>query len=337
METNEKRVFKRIILAIDALADNSKIETHCLETIQALTRNSPAEVEPVYVLSPQRGIMPFAAMYPPLQFYAKDAMQALAERLKLIPSPKLMPLKILDQAVASTVGAVTEMSRYASETKTDLIVAGTHCRKGLSRFFLGSFSETLMLHSRTPLLLVSAHTASSAKFKSVFFPTDFGKTSDRVFPRVIALSKSMGAKLTLYHRGFKPLLPVTAITSPADLIAPTEVEKDIAEKRLGSYLKMARREGLVADAIYDLSGSSESEAIIKAAQTSHADLIAMAAQSGSVASTLIGSTARQVIRGATRPVWVLHAQRPAHAIPFEITEDDIMSDLTEHGRRRKRA
>ena len=40
-----------------------------------------------------------------------------------------------------------------------------------------------------------------------------------------------------------------------------------------------------------------------------ADLIAMPAQSGAVASTLIGSYTRQIVRNAICPVWVLKAEK----------------------------
>lgn len=59
--------------------------------------------------------------------------------------------------VASEVVAgrpATEIVRYESETDVDHIVMGTHGRKGLSRFILGSVAEQVLRRSSVPVTIV---------------------------------------------------------------------------------------------------------------------------------------------------------------------------------------
>lgn len=123
--------FKRIIWAVDALQDCSEIETRCLDAIRALDVGSKADIEPVYVVPPQH-LTTVSKCY---ECYGKEAVERLNNRLSVIDSPKFSPPKAIDKSVMSTTGAAKALSDYAEDTATDLIVVGTHCRKGISRFF----------------------------------------------------------------------------------------------------------------------------------------------------------------------------------------------------------
>lgn len=47
--------------------------------------------------------------------------------------------------------------RVADDYHADLIVIGTHGRRGITRFFLGSVAEQLIRQSRLPVLLIRSH------------------------------------------------------------------------------------------------------------------------------------------------------------------------------------
>jgi nucleotide-binding universal stress UspA family protein len=52
--------------------------------------------------------------------------------------------------------AAGEIVRLAEETQCDLIVMGTHGRRGLGRLLLGSVAEDVMRHAPCPVLTVKA-------------------------------------------------------------------------------------------------------------------------------------------------------------------------------------
>ncbi|MGZ3688805.1 MAG: universal stress protein, partial [Bdellovibrionota bacterium] len=145
------------------------------------------------------------------------------------------------------------------------------------------------------------------KYDPILFPTDFGSQSEVAFPNVLALAKDLGSKLLLFHRIPRPRL------MPLD---PLRFDTERAKRQNIStaYIEKARELGVEIQVIIEASGDSASQAILELAQKERAGLIAMAAQSGAVASTIAGSTTRQVVRESPCPVWVLHAAKVARAI-----------------------
>lgn len=61
--------------------------------------------------------------------------------------------KDLEQVVLKGI-PYEEMSRFAEENKVDLIVIGTHGRKGLDRMLFGSTAEQVVRHAPCPVLTV---------------------------------------------------------------------------------------------------------------------------------------------------------------------------------------
>ena len=309
--------FKHIIWAVDATQECDDLEMRCLEAIRTLIAGHPTKVEPVFIYPPLPASYSFELIYPPAEDYRSEAAENLKNRLKNITSPKLSPLKIFDKLLLSTAGAVSELTKYGEEIQADLIVVGTHCRKGIARLFLGSFAETLLLHSRTPLLMVGTHATEITNFEAILFPTDLGPCAEAVFPRVVDLAKRLKSKLDIYH-----------MISRA---ARFEEARQTARRKLEVSQQLAKNARVAAEIIIEQAATSESETILAAAQARNSSLIAMAAHSGAVASTIVGSTTRQVVRGASCPVWVLHTHGMAQTLTFDITEEDVLSELVGHG------
>ena len=59
--------------------------------------------------------------------------------------------------------AVSEILNYAQQCKFDLIVMGTHGRRGLSHAFLGSVAERVVRSAPCPVLTVRAPRAAAEK------------------------------------------------------------------------------------------------------------------------------------------------------------------------------
>jgi nucleotide-binding universal stress UspA family protein len=67
-------------------------------------------------------------------------------------------------AIEARIGVPAEVIReLASEQKVDLIVMGTHGRRGLSHMFLGSVAERMVRHAPCPVLTTHADTHPEAK------------------------------------------------------------------------------------------------------------------------------------------------------------------------------
>ena len=59
-------------------------------------------------------------------------------------------------------GAAEIIEQFAGEQKVDLIVMGTHGRRGLSHMLLGSVAERLVRHAPCPVLTTHAEPPKAA-------------------------------------------------------------------------------------------------------------------------------------------------------------------------------
>jgi nucleotide-binding universal stress UspA family protein len=85
----------------------------------------------------------------PLEDAARNAMEKL---VRSTDYPKL------DGHVFMGTGAADEILKHAEEFKPELVVMGTHARKGITRLFLGSVAENVLRHAHIPVLTISVAT-----------------------------------------------------------------------------------------------------------------------------------------------------------------------------------
>lgn len=90
------------------------------------------------------------AAYPQLTLHAEQAGRAALEALAedLVPDGQACQIALRQGDPADEIVACAE------ENNHDLIVMGTHGRKGLARLLMGSVAEQVVRHSSVPVLLV---------------------------------------------------------------------------------------------------------------------------------------------------------------------------------------
>jgi nucleotide-binding universal stress UspA family protein len=90
-----------------------------------------------------------AVINTPYVFYDTPTIQGFVERLRSQISYPASELKVYNDI------SVEEGLRQAMETeKADLIIMGTHARKGLAQFLFGSITENIAQHLAYPLLAI---------------------------------------------------------------------------------------------------------------------------------------------------------------------------------------
>jgi nucleotide-binding universal stress UspA family protein len=91
----------------------------------------------------------------------------------------------------------------------DLIVTGTHGRKGLKKVVLGSVAEKIYRQAKCPVLTVRPEGAACSKtsweLKRILFATDFSETSLHALPYALSLAEENEA--TLIFLNVAPLVP----------------------------------------------------------------------------------------------------------------------------------
>lgn len=200
------------------------------------------------------------------------------------------PATIIDQAVAKAA---------------DLVVMGTHGRRGFKRLLLGSVTETVLREAPCPVLTVPPHARPTAAevvtFKRILCPTDFSPAAMQALGFALDLARQADGLVTLLH--VVEWLAEEEPRATAHFNVP-EYRRHIAqdaEERLKALVAEEPRTWSEIDSVV-VFGRAYRE-ILRAAEEQATDLIVMGAQGrGGVELALFGSTAQQVVRAATCPV-----------------------------------
>jgi nucleotide-binding universal stress UspA family protein len=181
-----------------------------------------------------------------------------------------------------------EIVRYAAERSIDLIVMGTHGRRGLAHALLGSVAEKVVRTAPCPVLTIRERSRPVAA--TILVATDFGPASEEALDYGRTLAHLCGASLQLLHVADNYFMrPI--VSDPHVLIAA-------ARERLRAQLTGDDRRTLGALAILDLS-DHPAEAIVDYAKNANIDLIVMGTHGRQTLNRfLVGSVAEQVVRTA---------------------------------------
>ena len=95
------------------------------------------------------------------------------------------------------------ISHWTKERGIDLIVMGTHGRKGLQHFLIGSVAEAVFRSATCPVLTVGPHVAlrphHDFKVESILFPTDLGEHAEFSAQYALSAAQESNAELKLMH------------------------------------------------------------------------------------------------------------------------------------------
>jgi len=100
-------------------------------------------------------VPPMAHLGPPIQQSVLDEMDAQVRRLLDSWKRESEELGARRSSATMVVGvAFDQIVRFASESRADLIVMGTHGRTALRHVLIGSVAEKVVRHARCPVLTI---------------------------------------------------------------------------------------------------------------------------------------------------------------------------------------
>ncbi len=95
------------------------------------------------------------------------------------------------------------LPRWINEHGIDLVVIGTHGRRGLDRFILGSTAEFIFRNAPCPVLTVGPHVSlrpyHGFTAENILFPTDLGGHADFAATYALSFARETHGKVTFMH------------------------------------------------------------------------------------------------------------------------------------------
>jgi nucleotide-binding universal stress UspA family protein len=210
-------------------------------------------------------------------------------------------------AVKRDVAAAPAIVRYAAGHDVDLVVMGTHGRRGLRRLLMGSAAEEVVRTAPCPVLVarcVEAEPAGPQGQNAILVPVDFSPHARIALRHARALAGLFGARLDLLHVVEEQLYPAfynPSVVSVYDLVPNIEAR---AKDELETFFEGT--EGPAAAASFHVHHGHAAHEIVDFARERGSMMIVMATHGlKGMEHFLMGSVAEKVVRLAPCPVFTM--------------------------------
>lgn len=211
----------------------------------------------------------------------------------------------LEYAVERDVAAAPAILSYASDNDVDIIILGTHGRRGVRRVLLGSVAEEVLRAADRPVITVRGEQDIEdwQHIERILVPLDFSEHAETALSTAREFAAMYGAKLDLLHIIEDTLHPAFYVGGASSIY---EMVPDIENQVRDELDAMVSRSG-GPDVPYEVHvRTGHAARDIAAFADEHTDLIIMPTHGlTGLERFLIGSIAEKVVRRAEVPVLTL--------------------------------
>lgn len=209
------------------------------------------------------------------------------------------------------ISAAQAILDYAQEHRVDLVVMGTHGRRGVRHLLMGSVAEEVVRRAGCPVLTVrGVEGGEPPRLRGpVLVPFDFSGPSETALARGVELAEALGTRLQALH-----VISATVYPDPYHFgpqVVPTD-DPDLPG-RVRAALERRLRE-VAGDRIEWATLVREgapAEEIVRAVEAEDAGLIVIASHGlTGLERVLVGSVTERVIRRAACPVLTVRVGAP---------------------------
>ncbi len=296
---------KRILFPTDF----SRCANQAMSRAYNLARSFGSELHMLHALVLHEGD-PYSPMH-----HVQD-IEKVADRLKdtafeqmdaIVESYACEDIKVV-KAQERGISAAPAILNYVQDHDIDLVVMGTHGRRGLGHLFLGSVAEEVVRHAPCPVLTIREQKEPQKieKIEKILVPVDFSEHAELALTNAKELATRYGAKLQILHvieQTVHPAFYASGSTSIFELIP------DIRTKSEEAMHGMLQRVGgpNVPSEFHVIEGRASSD-IVKFAGKAGSDLIVISTHGlTGIEHLLLGSVTEKVVRMAPCPVLTLTA------------------------------
>lgn len=244
----------------------------------------------------------------------RETMARLRERLRHLDGDAVAKGEMtLEEAVVRDVAPAPAILDYAEDHDIDLIVMGTHGRRGMRRLILGSVAEEVVRYAECPVLTVRGEKEvdvadAPLPVRTIGVPVDFSKHSREALHHAAAVGTLLDADLLVYHvleDSLHPAFYVGGVQSVHDIDPDIETK---ALAKLDRFVEDAfhapEHDALTVRTRIDVGRASR--LIPKIAEEEDVDLITMATHGRTGGTDFkLGSVTEKVVRHMSCPVFTV--------------------------------
>jgi nucleotide-binding universal stress UspA family protein len=216
-----------------------------------------------------------------------------------------------------------EILAYAESHGVDLIVMGTHGRRGLDRIIGGSVTERVARDAGVSVVVVHDPRpdafVSPPRLSKIVCAVDLGESSDDTLETAAMLARVAGTRLTVLHAIESGRWEASWSVARGEEDAHVRGLSERGYRRLGELLARHRHSGVALEPAVVVGHPRQ--AILEAVARERADLLVIGAHRMSrMNRVLFGSTAEHVLRAARGPVLIARAGRLSSTVAVEIRD-----------------
>jgi len=215
-------------------------------------------------------------------------------------------LKNIKRTIKRGISEAPVILDYLKDNDIDLIVMGTHGRRGLNSLFLGSTTEEVVRLSHCPVITIRElkEPITIESPKRILVPIDFSDHSLKALEYAKEIAEIFDSRLQLLHvieETFHPAFSLSGKSSVFDLIP------DIEEKTRNKMKQIAKEaKGPKVDYNIYINGGRVASNIIRFAENKSSNLIIISTHGlTGIEHLVMGSVTEKVIRFANCPVFTI--------------------------------
>lgn len=305
--------------------DGSSFGEYALPMALAIAHQAHATIQLIHVIPPPPTIL---AEEPPLGDADAEERTHVSEYLNTLATSLSQRWEVPIDVTVCTGIIAEQLTEYARNSPTDLVVMTTHGRGPLSRLFLGSVARELIRTLTVPVLLIRPselpidllETVHEQPFQRVVIPLDGSALAEEALEPAIALGTAMNAEYVLLRALDPPALAYNLTIYNSALITQ---EQDEAHAYLEATAQALRARGLRVKTVVMIGEPAVS--ILGYLHKHGGDVLAMTTHGRSgVPAFLFGSVAEQVVHSAGVAVLLQRSQSSTHAFT-ETTHEEVVS------------
>ena len=291
--------FKRILVPVDFSEASKKAVTYGL----TLADQFNAKLILAHIV-PESSALAYAFPTETFEIEKEQVEKAQSAIEDLVPAEYAAQHNI--QKIVKTGSIEAELLAIVQNEGADLVVMGTHGRRRLGRWFLGSVTEHILRKVPVPVLTVShvdteKHEIGMVSLKRILYATDLSESSNAGLKYAVEIARAAGSQLTVMHAIYYPDRKLWAPGGVPGLESERSADVQEMRKKLAEVLAQETPQEMQVETL--VVEGKPFERILEIAGERATDIIVLNLQSKTTLErTLIGSTAERVVRLAPIPV-----------------------------------